>query len=206
MQRTIAHLCPHCDEVVSVKIFGTYEDQPFEAPPFRYEAGVCPKCDRAMLFVSEDFGLGLDEDEPYRLFPVQQDPLHPAIPENLRKDLAEARLCFKAKCFTATAIMVRRMTESLCAEHGEKEGNLFARLKVLKDRGIIEPRLYEWAELLRLFGNEGAHGGNSITKGEAQEALAMAEAVLDYVYSFQQRYNDFKTKIDERKAESKQGS
>lgn len=197
--RTIAQTCPDCGEAVAAKVFGSYEDHPHDNLNFRYDAAICPKCDKAMLFVSEDYGQGLDDEKPHRLFPPQPGPLHAAIPEILRIDLDEARRCFKAKCYTATAIMVRRMTETLCAEHGKTTGSLFDKLKALKEKGVIEHRLFEWADLLRLFGNEGAHGGESITKDEAQEALAMAEALLDYVYSFQQRYNDFKKKIDERK-------
>lgn len=99
--------------------------------------------------------------------------------------------------------MVRRTIENLCAEHDAKGDNLFTRLKALKEKGIIEARLHEWTNLLRLFGNEGAHGGASIAKEEAEEALVMAEAVLDYVYAFQHRYSEFKTKIDKRKTEKK---
>lgn len=195
--KTIAQTCPHCDEVVAAVVFGTHEDRPEWDPPFRYDAAYCPKCDKALLFVDEDYGQGWDG--PYRLFPPQPTRLSEAIPESLRADLTEARKCFNAKCFTATSVMVRRMTENLCVEQGVVTGSLFRRLKALKDTGIIEPRLYEWADILRELGNEGAHGGAPVTKADAQEALAMAEALLDYVYSFQQRYNDFKSRIDARR-------
>lgn len=195
--RTIAQTCPHCDEVVAAVVFGTHEDHPQWDPPFRYDAAVCPKCDKAMLFVDEDYGQGWDG--PYRLFPAQPTKLSDAIPASLRADLEEARQCFKAKCFTATSVMVRRMTQNLCVEQGATAGTLFNQLKELKDTGVIEQRLYEWADILRELGNEGAHGGSAVSKADAQEALAMAEALVDYVYSFQQRYNDFKTRIDARK-------
>lgn len=196
--RTIAQTCPHCDEVVAAEIFGTYQDQPQWDPPFRYEAATCPKCDKPMLFVDEDYGSGWDG--PYRLYPPQPDRLSEAIPASLRADLEEARKCFNAKCFTATSVMVRRMTQNLCVEQGAGSGTLFNQLKSLRDSGVIEARLVEWADILRELGNEGAHGGAPVTKTDAQEALAMAEALVDYVYSFQQRYNDFKTRIDARKA------
>ena len=150
-----------------------------------------------MLFVDEDYGQGWDG--PYRLYPAQPNRLSDAIPASLRADLEEARQCFKAKCFTATSVMVRRMTQNLCVERGAAPATLFHQLKELKDNGVIEPRLYEWADILRELGNEGAHGGSPVTKADAQEALAMAEALVDYVYSFQQRYSDFKARIDARK-------
>jgi hypothetical protein len=57
--------------------------------------------------------------------------------------------------------MCRKTLEGVCSEHGVKSGTLAAQLKKLKENGVIEGRLFEWADALRTIGNEAAHESSS---------------------------------------------
>lgn len=71
--------------------------------------------------------------------------------------MAEARKCFDAGAFLATAVMVRRAIEGFCADQGVKQNSLHGALQELVQRDAIDVRLLEWADGLRILGNVGAH-------------------------------------------------
>jgi len=51
---------------------------------------------------------------------------------------SEAHACFKAKAYTATAIMCRKTLEGIADENKITVRNLATALKEMKDKGIIE--------------------------------------------------------------------
>ena len=94
------------------------------------------------------------------------------------------------------------MLEVICADHHAKGRNLHDKLKHLKDNGTMDGRLYEWSSLVREVGNDGAHDVTGrVSKDDARETLAFVEALVDYLYVFRARYEDFK----KRRARSKAG-
>ena len=82
--------------------------------------------------------------------------LHSSVPQPIRQAFTEARMCFRAKVLTAAAIMCRKTLEGVCFAEGVKFGTLAAALKKLKESGVVDSRLFEWAEELRTIGNEAA--------------------------------------------------
>lgn len=65
-------------------------------------------------------------------------------------------------------------------------------LQELRDTGKIEGRLFDWAQALRVLGNQGAHfTGQDVDREDAADALALCEALLDYIYVLTIRYEEF---------------
>lgn len=96
------------------------------------------------------------------------------------------------KSYTAAAIMARWIVEGVCERHGYKKCVLDARLKKMRDDGVIDSRLYEWADAFRQVGNQGAHSSSTrVSHEDAQEVLAFVEALLDYLFVFRRRYEEF---------------
>jgi hypothetical protein len=49
-----------------------------------------------------------------------------------------------------------------------------------------------WADGLRVLGNEGAHyTGSPVSREDAQDALALAEVVLEYLYVLTAQFEEF---------------
>ena len=76
----------------------------------------------------------------------------------------------------------RKTLEGICSAHGVKSGTLAAELQKLKEKGIIESRLFEWAEELRTMGNEAAQGlfqdrQRALAKGLGFGVLALGTAM-----------------------------
>ncbi|MGW6284839.1 DUF4145 domain-containing protein [Streptomyces sp. NPDC055107] len=191
--------CPHCERPALAEVVGEAPGHDNDgSPPYLLELARCGKCARPFLAVEEDYGEGWD-GEPGVLWPEQQRPLSAHVPEDLRHVHAEGRRCFSAKAYTATAVMVRRTLEAVCVDQGMdgdasgRPKTLFKMLEEMRDQGKIDGRLFEWAHELRSLGNQGAHySSRSVTREDAADGLALAEALLDYLYVLHAQFNTFK--------------
>jgi hypothetical protein len=115
-----------------------------------------------------------------------------SIPRELRRELSEARSCYNAKAHTAAVVMVRRTLEGVCALHGVNQRNLHSALQEMATKDLLDGRLLKWADSLRVLGNEGAHyTGSSVRREDASDALALAEAVLHYLYALTAKFEEF---------------
>jgi hypothetical protein len=184
--------CTNCNAIVDGEVIDYYTDVDDESGMAgRYSFLKCPRCSRPFLMLQVDDGPGLDE--PRRLYPATDMVVSVAIPNSLRLAFDESRACFRTKAYTATAIMCRKILEGIADENKITARNLASALKEMKDKGIIENRLYEWADALRISGNEAAHGVNSqISLQDAKDILEFTHALLEYVYTFQEKFEQFK--------------
>lgn len=166
-----------------------HADNPFE--DYWYIVVSCKMCYSVHLVRYPKSGF-YDSSKGVVLWPRPDNEAHAAIPEALRLEHLEARKCYRNGAFTATVVMVRRTLEGVCVEHGIRDTPLVKALKRMQDTGLIEGRLVEWAQALRVLGNEAAHfTGTRVALEDAQDALALAEAILNYLYVFTEQFNEF---------------
>ncbi|MEI7999552.1 MAG: DUF4145 domain-containing protein [Candidatus Omnitrophota bacterium] len=160
-----------------------------------YSFTICPKCKEALLVVQEDYGKGWDA--PLRVYPPQDKRINPNLPESIKDSFKEARLCFNSKAYTAAVIMCRKTLEGICNVHKIKENNLSDSLQKMKEAGIIEKNLFEWAEALRISGNEAAHDVSVVISAQdASDILEFTDAIIEYVFTFKDKFSEF---LDRRK-------
>ncbi|MGW4565457.1 DUF4145 domain-containing protein [Streptomyces sp. NPDC004561] len=188
--------CPHCERMSFLDAWVTYEDIPRPDEDFwptHYTLLGCGICRQAQLWKSAEGPDGSDESEE-RLWPPVA-ALAQGIPAAIQREMIEARACFDAKLYTAAAVMVRRSLEGMGIEQGTKKRALFQALQELRDNGKIEGRLFDWAQALRVLGNQGAHfSEESVSREDAADALSLAEALLNYVYVFTVQYEEFRNR------------
>lgn len=193
---TFAVQCPHCSKVVDMLVKAQWSIGPTnDSEPLQWTAGQCPRCQDSSLFIQEYYGEQQFPpdgwDDPVRLYPPPTRRLSMEVPRSLREDYAEATKCLESKAYKAAAVMARRIVEGITVEQGYDEGDLFNRLKKMKTDGVIDERLYDWADICRDVGNQGAHASKTaVERRDAQEALEFAEALLDYLYVFQEKYEE----------------
>ncbi|MFD8799536.1 DUF4145 domain-containing protein [Streptomyces atroolivaceus] len=121
------------------------------------------------------------------------------MPAALRREYEQARACYQAQAYTAVAVMVRRTLEGVCAEEGVRRRTLGQSLSALQEEGKIDQRLVDWAAELRVLGNEGAHyTGSQVNPEDARDALNLAQAFLDYMYTFSAQFEEFKNRRAQR--------
>jgi hypothetical protein len=186
--------CDHCEESRNATERGQAETRNDEfGPPLLVTLVQCDTCTSPLLFAQEDYGRGYDEMG--RVWPTPVRYLSNAIPEELRDVHAEARKCFSAKAYTAAVVMVGRTLEGVCIKNDIKKRNLVQGLEELRTRGLIDDRLFEWTQALRVLRNEGAHfTGMLVSRADARDALQLSEALLDYMYVLTARFEEFKAR------------
>jgi Domain of unknown function (DUF4145) len=188
----LAVVCRACaypsSAYVAGKITGEDEHGLFELSLIR-----CEFCDFPMLVRQDE----ASEAVPFEVWPTSRRALHEGIPQKIRYGVTEAQKCFESGAFLATAVMVRRAIEGFCADHGANQRTLHRSLQELVQRDVIDARLLEWADGLRVLGNVGAHfTDETVTKQDARDALDLIEAILDYVYVFSAKFEQFKVRRD----------
>ena len=160
----------------------------------------CPKCSFPILveqsyeIESDNFtGLRINLTEPRILYPSTEFHINPEIPSVLKLSLEECIRCLKSKSYTATVIMYRRVIEGFCEIQGIKSNNLSKAIIMLKDQKIINDQIFDWANELRLSGNDAAHNIDQIFKYlDAKDILDFTIAILDYTYSLKEKFEKFK--------------
>ena len=179
--------CPQCEEVSIFDKWVVHRDgaSTQAGRPADFKLWGCLACGQPQLWY---------EPENKRLWPPVT-ALAPGIPASIAREMVEARACFDANLYTATAVMVRRTLEGMCIEQGTQKKALFQALQELRDNGKIEGRLFDWAQALRVLGNQGAHfSKESVSREDAADALSLAEALLNYIYVFTAKYEEFQNR------------
>lgn len=189
--------CSKCEAFVEAEEIGEYGYPAYRGDlGGRYVLLKCKQCKDPLLVLQENLG-NLPEgdiwDSPVRLYPAEDSYVNPKIPKPLQDSYREGRACFKAKAYTAATIMARKTIEGVCVTHNTKGRSLVQSLQEMKDSGLLDERLYEWADALRISGNEAAHDVNvSISREDASDILDLTQAILDYLFSFRDKFEEFK--------------
>lgn len=151
-----------------------------------YTAGVrrCPNPDcGSLVFVVLKSGR-LDASYPPEVIDFDSTNL----PTLILSSLEEAVKAHAAGCFKASALMVRRVLEELCADKKATGGDLKARLANLSGSVIVPQELLAAADELRILGNDAAHveakAYDAIGPEEATIAVELAKELLKAVYQY----------------------
>ncbi|MGI8335910.1 YbaK/EbsC family protein [Actinomadura scrupuli] len=173
-----------------------------------YALTVCQVCHEVLLLARDDPDAGADAAGPRPalvLWPAPDRVLSELIPPRLRREIQESRASVRAGAYASAVVMVRRLLEGVCADQGVHRTPLYAALREMRREGLVDGRLLAWAEGMRVLGNEGAHfGGAPVGREDAEDALYLAEALLDYLYVHAHRYAAFRERRGEPPATSGQ--
>jgi hypothetical protein len=169
----------------------------------------CPRCDGPLLSRFELIGPENDErwGRMERLYPVH--PLAdclPWMPDTIAHALSEAHRCLYGQAYSASVIMSVQAIEGICRQFEAKSDKLFLALKELREREIIDKKLYEWADELRKHRNFAAHAtGTKFTERDAKDIFDFARTICEYVFVLTVRFARFKRRVEARR-QSKQKS
>lgn len=208
-RRTYVTHCPTCQQkvVAAQEAVGeAFPDEHFNI--VRHIIARCEICYQTLLLQQDDeLFMKRWERDAACVWPTAERSISETIPDSLRREHQEARSCFKVAAYTATVVMVRRTLEGLCAQHGVARKPLFKALEDMERGGLIEGRLLEWAQELRVLGNEAAHfTGATVSRQDAADAVALAEAILDYMYVFSAQFEKFKQRRKQKLEEAQSGA
>jgi uncharacterized protein (DUF433 family) len=188
MQKVVID-CPYC----KVRVEATTDA--YVGGDISYFLVKCPSCDTIMLGSGEKCINGLNQtvwDTLERLWPNPAlAELATTVPQAVRRDIKEAQQCILHGIYSAAAVLCGRALERLIKE---KAGNLMIAKGIaeLKAQGVIDQRLFDWAEALRKERNIGAHASeHEVSAEDAQDVLDFTVAIFDYVYTLSDKYEKY---------------
>lgn len=195
--------CPNCESKVDAIEKGEVEslDDDYGIPT-KVVLVECPICKSPILGDTDLIQVGREKwdwRDLTRVWPNPDNDIDGEIPDIARNSLLEARMCYKAKAYSACAVMSGRAIEGVCLHHSTKKKTLAGGLKELKDSGAIDKRLFEWGDELRKHRNIGAHATDEkISREDAKDLLDFAAAICEYVFVLNAKFLRFQERIDER--------
>jgi hypothetical protein len=69
----------------------------------------------------------------------------------------------------------------------------------LREKKVIDDRLYDWSQQLRAFRNIAAHAQDvTISREDAEDLQTFVYAIIEYVYDLADRYAEFKARSASR--------
>jgi len=193
--------CDHCNAYVEATQHGKFERlSDGSGPSTLFSLLQCNKCLSPLMIEQSNVG-NLAEgdiwDTPTRLFPQSKYRANPNAPENIQQAFSEAYICYRNRAYTAAAILCRKTLEGICKAHDVGERNLMASLNKMKETGLIDERLHEWSDALRHAGNAAVHDVEvTVSQADAQDILEFTNAILDYLFSYRERFENFKSRRD----------
>ena len=205
---SISGFCPYCHKNITYSwvyfdkegggarnFFHDYFKNQFAG----WAMGECPSCKKCVLFE-----LNLDKYQtPVAVksvypFPLPS-PVDERIPEKIRKDLEEAKLCFSVGAINASVGMCRKALQRTCKEKVAIKKELYDQIDEIATRGIISNDLKELAHSVRLVGNDGVHPNeDEVTKEDAEEILNLAEQLLDIIFVAPAKVKEIKDRKEKK--------
>jgi hypothetical protein len=144
-----------------------------------------PGC-QAHVFVVLDRRLTTEEQLVRSYPPVSIDFDPTGLPGPLLDTLEEAIRCHAAGCYRASAAMVRRTLEELCADRRAEGESLHKRLQSLTTQVALPSALVEGLGTLKLLGNDAVHvelkDFDAVGPTEATLAIDVLKKILEAVY------------------------
>lgn len=193
--------CVKCDATVKGEVIALRDEKYYESsgdvylPDNRVSIVACPSCDQTLVVREEWQGEGDYGDiwsKPIRIWPAPERNASTTIPKIVAISLSEAQLCHRAGAYTSCAVMCGRALEGICIHFKTKDKILAKGLQELLARKIIDARLAEWSDSLRVHRNLGAHASeDKISKQDATDLLDFLLAICEYVFVLTPKYQSF---------------
>ena len=165
---------------------GMHISLPCYQPGFYVGFRVCPnpKCKTLVVVI-------FDKDcNIYDSFPPEMIDFDTSnIPESIVSTLREAISCHAAKCYIASAMLLRKTLEEICEQQSAVGKDLYQRIEQLKSKIILPHELLEALHDLRLLGNDAAHieskTYNQISKEEVVISITLVKEILKGLYQYE---------------------
>jgi hypothetical protein len=219
--------CPWCKaKVAAIEHGGATKsgrtDEDGEPYAIRLVVGECPSCRSLLAGESRQVGFaGWDSEEDQwsdivRIYPKPPKAfLSYRIPKTVHDSISEADKALQASANIAACVMLGRALEAVCRDLLEQPTRTASAgagkspprrplmlgdgIRQLKDKRLIDDRLFDWSQQLHAFRNIAAHPTDvSISRQDAEDLQSFVYAIIEYVYDLTDRYTDFKERLAKR--------
>lgn len=164
----------------------------------------CNNCSEISLYTdweeSNDFG---NLQEAILLYPNQKK-YKESVPDVIVENYMEAKKVFKASP-VAFVVLIRRCLEYICKDQRAVGRTLVEQLNDLVNKEVIPRTLSKMSNVLRFFGNIGAHATEmKLDYGDASIVDDFFTAIIEYVYVAPNKLQRVEKIINSKKVLGKQ--
>ena len=205
---TIRRDCPHCPAThVAFTIVGVSP-----APNEAYEVNAlahCGSCGRPIAFRANTAGQGVspaqtdgDIERSWRVVDVWPERLATSAPKhtppNIRQRFLEGEDAFARESWNAAVAMYRATLDIATKSLADVPANVtfHKRLVWLHDNHRITPDMKDWADHVRIEGNEALHDPEAFTEEDAKPLRLFTETFLRYVFELPGEVREFRNETD----------
>ena len=202
--------CPQCNILIESKIIAVgngvihsnsinqLDKSDAQFTMDHYYLCICPRCDQPFLIKQSIIGVSgeyeIVSDETL-LYPNESKIFTEELPQSVKTAYDQAAKALHTSLFESAVLMSRKCLEAICKIFNSNGRNLNQRLATLYKNGHIDSRLYNWANEIRLIGNEAAHDFDTkITSEDARDVFEFTEAILIYIFSLTKRFESLKAR------------
>lgn len=173
--KTVSYICGYCGDRVSSDRgygLGQYPDGSGGQIGGAY---LCPNCN-CITMITPD---GKKYPGHIPGSPVKH------LPPDIGALFDEARRCASQNCFTASAMVCRKILMNTAVERGaEANQNFIDYVNYLSEQGYIPPNGKHWVDHIRKKGNEATHEILLMKDKDATELIFFVEMLLRFVHEF----------------------
>ena len=118
------------------------------------------------------------------------------VPGKIKAAFIESVACFANSCFVASAIMIRKTLEEICADKGAVGNNLYKKIEDVFNKVSIPKELLDAMHQLRLLGNDAAHieaeTYEKIGVEELELSIDFTQEIIKALYQYESLLNRLK--------------
>ncbi|MEG1725861.1 MAG: DUF4145 domain-containing protein [Anaerovoracaceae bacterium] len=180
--------CRYCGNTTLMKQVREYKSEWDEENGyygyFHYFMMNCPVCNRVTLF--QKYWSVANEDEEEILYPTTSVN-YTGVPP-LIKNAFDAAVQTKGIDQAICALSLRRVLEMICKEKAAKGKTLFDQIDNLISEKILPEMMKDVLDVIRIFGNEAAHGDEVFfSLYDVEQLIDYVATVINYLYSLPAR-------------------
>lgn len=125
----------------------------------------------------------------------------PHTPDDVGRHFTEGLNVLSVKAYPSAANCFRRTLEKATdhlldeLKYGAEERknmSLKCRIRALRKHELINPLLYEWADIIRDVGNKGTHGDTDFSENDAVALKKFTEMFLTHVFTMPARIREMR--------------
>jgi hypothetical protein len=194
----LTYRCPHCrTEYVGLRVVSFMSIKNWQCAAHL----MCPKCNLPSCGILDAPGganIRPDQvlghpgdllDDKWQVLEFWPTPPAPAIPEHIPDAVGRALLQAERNAVTAgneeaAGIMYRKALDlAITSIAADVKGNLKSRIEKLVERHDLTPSLGDWANQIRVLGNEAAHEEEPPTRDDLEALRGFTGLVLQYLFT-----------------------
>jgi hypothetical protein len=201
--------CPQCGVATPLlkklhRCTKHYAESDYCGLEYWYFTTSCSRCSHHVLFYGScsKQDVERENDEPVSLDIERSFPSLEKVAEELPSMAAKFfQQAIESKHAPDGALMLAASAiDSMLKDKGFKEGSLYSRINSAKVAGLLTAEMEAWAHEIRLSANEPRHADDEFegaTKDDAEQSIAFAKALGEYLYVLPARVQKWHTKASQ---------